>query len=225
VLRVVEPADYAGLTERFNRDSLPDDIAVAPMEILISDIPANARWPIETMRTVDGWKMRDDFSRLKGDTTSLCEFLKWWGTWGDYGPTFDHERSRWSGPVIVPPNWIWFDLDLRRLGTKPGATVHFQDVIGWGLTCNSVEWFRSGYGPVSLVKREEFPHFVIQAFGCEQVILTTITIDRLRDARFRICAREDCRTPFEVKTRHKRDYCTQYCAHLESVRRNRTLNN
>jgi len=50
-------------------------------------------------------------------------------------------------------------------------------------------------------------------------ILATIHLDHLRGARFHLCARPDCGRPYEVESRHKRRYCTQYCASLESLRR------
>ena len=37
----------------------------------------------------------------------------------------------------------------------------------------------------------------------------------------KVCARPDCGKEFPVTSKHKRRYCTQYCGHLESIRRNR----
>jgi len=50
-------------------------------------------------------------------------------------------------------------------------------------------------------------------------ILTTIELDHVRGAKFGACARSDCPRFFEITSRHKRKYCTQYCAHLEAQRR------
>src|SRR5262249_11855052 len=73
----------------------------------------------------------------------------------------------------------------------------------------------------ALVARRQYPHFGLTVVGCQEALRTTITIDILKNVRFRLCARHDCRTPFPVETRHQREYCCQYCAHLESVRRQR----
>ncbi|SRR6266496_754644 len=62
---------------------------------------------------------------------------------------------------------------------------------------------------------------VIWVAEAVSAILLTIYIDHLRGLRFRFCARRDCRRPFEIRSRHKRKYCQQYCAHLESLRRMR----
>jgi hypothetical protein len=62
---------------------------------------------------------------------------------------------------------------------------------------------------------------VIWVAEAVSAILVTIYIDHLRGLRFRFCARRDCRRPFKITSRHKRKYCQQYCAHLESLRRMR----
>jgi len=52
-------------------------------------------------------------------------------------------------------------------------------------------------------------------------ILATIHLDHLRKAEFRFCSREDCGMPYEITSHHERKYCTEYCAHIESVRKTR----
>ncbi|MGD0975201.1 MAG: hypothetical protein ABR866_14020 [Candidatus Korobacteraceae bacterium] len=66
-----------------------------------------------------------------------------------------------------------------------------------------------------------YPHYVLRATSCRRAILDTIVIDHLRKVQFRLCARPDCRTPFAIESRHQREYCCQYCAHIESVRKQR----
>ena len=62
---------------------------------------------------------------------------------------------------------------------------------------------------------------VIEATDAVAAILTTIEVDHLRGAKFGACARPDCPKFFEITSHHKRKYCSQYCAHLESLRRMR----
>jgi hypothetical protein len=52
-------------------------------------------------------------------------------------------------------------------------------------------------------------------------MLATVYLDKLRDAKFGFCARQDCRRQFEITSQHKRKYCTPACAHMETVRRGR----
>ena len=62
------------------------------------------------------------------------------------------------------------------------------------------------------------PRGVVEPFTLWELLLATTHIDLLRRAKFQICQRPDCATPF---TGRERQYCTQYCGHLESVRKNR----
>lgn len=54
-------------------------------------------------------------------------------------------------------------------------------------------------------------------------ILATAQFMLAQGAKFRICARKDCRLPFEVTSRHTRRFCTQYCAHITSLRQRRKV--
>jgi hypothetical protein len=62
---------------------------------------------------------------------------------------------------------------------------------------------------------------LIETTDALSAILATIEVDHLRGAKFGACARPDCPRFFEIESKHKRKYCGQYCAHLESVRRTR----
>ena len=252
VLRVTEPAKYAGLTQRVMKEYLPEEITSKvplkglrpfsdkvrqdrhrhpiPIEILISDMPDGTRthnqWEAPARR-VNGWQMRDDFLHLDRSSASLLSFLNKYGEWGENtSPTLQHSPDRME-PHIVIPDEIWNVHDRRepnsmQVPPKPQSVLPLQDVIRWGLSGSPARWFKSEYGSVTPSgPRPEFPHFVITAECCHDVILTTITIDHLRGTKFRTCARFDCGTIFALESQHKRNYCCQYCAHLESVRRNR----
>ena len=54
-------------------------------------------------------------------------------------------------------------------------------------------------------------------------ILATVQFKLAQGAKFRICARKDCRLPFEITSRHTRRFCTQYCAHITSLRQRRKV--
>ncbi len=51
-------------------------------------------------------------------------------------------------------------------------------------------------------------------------IIATIYVDNLRGLQTRLCALEDCDVIFEIATKHGKQYCCNYHAHLASVRRN-----
>lgn len=215
MFRVTDPSKYSGMTLQ-----LPIEDRAAT-EVLISDVPDSEKgdWP-SRLREVDGWKMRDDFLRLDRSTPSLAKFLNEYGVWDSVSfPTSEGESHKNWRPSIVLPQWIWFDHDPR----DPNRMLHVQELIRWGLTCRAEKWFDSGYGNLQPIgPQSKFPHFVIQEWGCERVMLTTVTIDRLRNVKYRLCGRPDCKRPFALKTKHQKTFCSQYCGHLESVRRNRS---
>jgi hypothetical protein len=67
------------------------------------------------------------------------------------------------------------------------------------------------------------PHLaVIESGDAVTAMLATIYLDHLHGTKFGFCARPDCGKAFEITSRHKRKFCDQYCAHLQSLRRMRT---
>jgi hypothetical protein len=62
---------------------------------------------------------------------------------------------------------------------------------------------------------------VLEARDLVTAILATIYVDHLHGTKFGFCHRHDCRMPYKIESKHNRKYCSQYCAHLESLRRMR----
>jgi len=52
-------------------------------------------------------------------------------------------------------------------------------------------------------------------------ILATVYVDKLRGIKFQVCALKECNETFENETAHGKIYCSNYHAHLASVRRKR----
>ena len=142
----------------------------------------------------DAWQLRDEFLSLKGDAKNTISFLNRWGRW-------------------VP---------LRNyVGTS--EITDLQVAVRAALTEAPDKWFSTVGFPTMVNSRSaQFPYFTMLTDACEVAIRMATTIDLLQQIEFRTCARPDCAKPFPVKSKRKRDYCTQYCAHLESVRRGRT---
>jgi hypothetical protein len=61
----------------------------------------------------------------------------------------------------------------------------------------------------------------LEAWDVVTAILATIYVDHLHGTKFGFCKRDDCRNPYKIESKHIRKYCSQYCAHLESLRRMR----
>jgi hypothetical protein len=142
----------------------------------------------------DAWELRDDFLSLKAGSEVALAFLSKWGRWMPF-------RNYVDMPEIIA----------------------LQQAVRHALTSPAELWFRGLYASPPLVnsRSPEFPYFVILTDACQAAIRTTTTMDLLRQLKFKTCARPDCGKPFPVTSRHERNYCTQYCAHLESVRRAR----
>ena len=62
---------------------------------------------------------------------------------------------------------------------------------------------------------------VLEARDVVTAILATMYLDHLHGTKFGFCHRHDCRMPYTIESKHNRKYCSQYCAHLESLRRMR----
>lgn len=150
-------------------------------------------------RRADAWQARDEFFDLKlGDISGLLKFFNRWGQW--------HSDSL-DDAVSVEEVWRIRERFLKAV---------MAPLSEW-LTDQSVN-----VSPLALFRpRAEYPHFFSKTSWCAVGIHTTITLDLLRRVKFRLCARKDCRTPFAVESNHDRKYHSQYCGHLESLRKQR----
>jgi len=142
----------------------------------------------------DAWQLRDDFLSLKAESEAILTILSKWGRWVPFR------------------NYV----DMTEISA-------LQHAVRRALTSPAEVWFRGLYASPPKVnsRSSAFPYFVILTDACEAAIRTTTTMDLLRKLKFKTCARPDCDKPFPVTSKHERNYCTQYCAHLESVRRAR----
>src|SRR5208283_179242 len=140
----------------------------------------------------DAWQLRGEFLRTTLDYAGAVAFLNGWGPWS------------YADYVELS--------DLVRL----------QKSVREALTGSAAKWLKSSESFPSLWRRiPEYPYFALRTNICRDAIRMTVTIDLLKKLKFKTCARRDCDLPFPIQSKHKRKYCTQYCAHLESVRRNR----
>jgi hypothetical protein len=62
---------------------------------------------------------------------------------------------------------------------------------------------------------------VVETASTLDAILASVFVDHMRQAQFGFCARPDCRRQFELKSRHKRKYCSPDCGHVMAVRESR----
>jgi hypothetical protein len=161
------------------------------------------------------WLMRDEFIQLKRNDENILDFLKKWGDWGEYlktGSPEGNSETRFENPDNSANKYL-----------LPSAVWKYQDLFRQALSSPPELWFQSAYSMIWSSPRREYPHHLIDTTDCVRAIRATITFDLLRDLPRGICARPDCSTPFIMDSKHGKRYCRKYCAHLESVRRNRKL--
>jgi hypothetical protein len=149
---------------------------------------------IKNSQPADAWKMRGDFLRMAPNYKGAMKFLSNWGRW-----------RPWLGYADV------------------SEMIRLQEAVREALTSAPKKWFASyaAFPPMVQSRLAKYPFFCLLTDACQSAIRMTVTIDLLRHLTFKVCARRDCGLPFPVTSKHKREYCSQSCAHLESVRRSR----
>lgn len=159
-------------------------------------------------RAGDAWAMRREFLALQQDIWPLLEFLRKWGVWDERALGIPNSKSGKGASLenVVFPERIW----------------ELQDAYREALLRPPDEWLTKGVDPLKgAYATPMYPHFVLEHSQCKLAIEATITIDLLRKVKFRKCKRPDCSEVFALESRHKKIYCSQPCAHLESVRKQR----
>jgi hypothetical protein len=141
----------------------------------------------------DAWQLRDDFLRVTPDAKSVLGLLNRWG--------------RWATSVAYT---------LREL-------LDFREIVRRALLSPPEDWLSEEHWTFDLDQKPEYPYITMETVKCKPAISTTVTMDMLRQVKFETCARPDCGQPFPIISKHKRKYCSQYCGHLESVRRGRAM--
>lgn len=152
-------------------------------------------------KLADAWEMRSEFLKLKPTPAEILDFLNSWGPWrsSDLLSQNYFRFARLSEIVSSHKQWI------RALSSPP---ERWYPLAGWSH---------------SMSAKAGFPPFWVSTEGCKTAIDTTITIDFLNGVRFAVCERPDCNGTkyFAITSGHSRKYCSQYCGHIESVRRGR----
>lgn len=198
---------------------------------------------LEPGKERDAWQMRDEFFGLKRNTRALTDFLDKWGIWDSYTIQRQTEAPRLFAPLkpgtnsdpddwrsrlqehFVFPEKIW---DLREyyraalIGPDDEWLAYVDGmsaVLAGKIADTPPEQKRAETLIRTASMRSRYPHFLVKRNYCRDAIEATITMDLLRKAKIRSCKRSACRKPYEITSRHKRQYCSQYCAHLESMRR------
>lgn len=157
----------------------------------------------------DALVARNAFLRLPQEISALSDFLSTYGTWSvgsTRNITLDNPQSTpaQSNISVVEPELFWRQQrELRQAMGKSASS-----------------WISRNQPKLQLSSRDEFPHFFHEDSTCLEAITNSFTVDFMRGVRIMCCQRADCQNIFEASHKGKR-FCSQYCGHLTSVRRNR----
>lgn len=190
-----------------------------PTHLIVKPVYVHGRVPLKRL---DPWVMRSEFLDLGGENAeSLLEFLNRYGLWSDEhrGPYPDetqvgpHDRERAAGEIAHAPPWSGSVVDVAPIWREQGA-------LREALPVGPAAWFSHNKKFLHFATQMKPPHLLHVDSSILEAIYTSITIDYLVGFHFALCPRPDCAKPFLVDHKAKR-FCSQYCAHLVSVRRGR----
>jgi hypothetical protein len=148
----------------------------------------------------DAWKLRKDFLECPPD--EWMKFLETTGYVADRTSQKDFEewqRLLRTAMVTAPKEWD----SLRRKFDPEKVNQLFGHI--------AIQFDWDSDMPVARLAKSP-------ALG---MIITSIKLDALEEAKFRLCARHDCNAaPFKIGN-HEKQFCSYECAHLAAVRRSR----
>jgi len=186
---------------------MPKKVKNQTYQILLADSPC-----VQNKQAVDATRLSNEFFALKKDNLEeLLQFIRKWGRWDAahlFYPLKDDGQFRQPGS----PNFefVW-----------PGLVWEYRDACRDAIRKKPSAWLGSPQATINTYQQSEPPYFLVKPCDCRQVIEVSITGAMLDKVEFGVCARSDCRRIFKKKSNHRRAYCSQYCAHLVSVRKGR----
>lgn len=174
----------------------------------------------------EAWQVRDEFLSLKTDQEFL-DFLNRVGRfmsvkvggWVVTGQWDADDFTRWQQMFREclrrsPASWdhvvedVFKPKSVRLVRRILFVSRRFTLLLRWK-DAQQREWRSSQHIAV------------LEARDLVTAILATIYVDHLHGTKFGFCHRHDCRMPYKIESKHNRKFCSQYCAHLESLRRMR----
>lgn len=178
-----------------------------------------ARWDSPADIYLDPWHVRDDFFGLQTED----DFVRFLGQVGIFSPV---HQADYEGAWELKDFRGWQQVFREFLRRSPANWSEYLDKLKKekpGFNARLICFVLKDAHSFTLQFRWEqgLQSVVLETRDVVTAIFATIHVDRLRGAKFGFCARRDCRKPFEITSKHQRQYCQQYCAHLESLRRMR----
>src|SRR5438552_5971552 len=199
-------------------------LSALPVELIFTTTPVS--WfcpypfekPFEIVRyyddhpkqpeVLDAWEVREMFFSIPSDPIALKLFLEWTGRFATrYYPRHD---------IKLTDIWEWRTLLKQALARPDWKRLETN------FDSRKVERLANHELSLFLSLRENRHSAVVRTHTTLDAMISTVQVDILLGAKYRWCARPDCRVKiFRVTSAHKRKYCTYDCAHLQSIRKKR----
>ena len=156
------------------------------------------------------------FFDLAESTEDLLQFLnrfgawnyrKHYGYWGREPLDADNEDRRAFLGFIESPDYFWSYRDYLKRRIEEAS----DDLSTWF----------NGLGEFPHLEQiPTYPYHSISLSYIEEGLITSLSLQLLREVRLALCARPDCRKPFS-KTREDKVFCSEKCARCMVTRRGR----
>lgn len=175
------------------------------------------------IKELDPWVCRDEFFSIQEkDKKALLKFL---GKVGVVWLQTDRELAdHWSKDVMQhyrAEHLIPIDV---------GGLWKFRESLKRAMTNKTA--FKETYAPLLADSEDgvEFPlrleltnvaSGALTLTDAYHALLATVFFDVARGIPFKTCERKDCGQPFPLESKHEKKFCSWYCAHITTVRKNR----
>jgi hypothetical protein len=174
----------------------------------------------------DVWELLRQFLKLPtDDEEAILNFLLEHGTFGS--PIQEHVESIVL-PIRIPAPGERLPrtpVILERVPRQAFATLqeYLRRMLLSANPTLATPWKSIQQYSICFTKTRLGPQAEVSIRGAFPAMLAVAQFKLAQGATFRACARKDCRLPFEISSRHKRKFCTQYCAHITSLRSRRKV--
>lgn len=178
---------------------------------------------LENIDPGDGWELvRRYLSVRTEDEQSILEFLV---AYGEFEPPPGSTTRAHVKSIQAPERSARPEMFLESFSLGDFATIqdYVRRMLITGDPTLATPWQRRWFQRYEIAfagaRSGAQAHVLVD--GVYPSILATVQFKLVQGATFRTCARTDCRLPFEITSRHTRRFCTQYCAHITSLRQRR----
>jgi hypothetical protein len=164
----------------------------------------------EEEQFTEGWDLVRRFLSIDtNDENAILDFLE---DTGYFGSPIVADRPRGPDDLqCIPKRAFRMIQDYIRNVLLKGDPTLSPPWEGGRIQNYVLEFKASRFGPQA----------EISVGGTRAAIFALVQFKIAQGGVFKTCARKDCRLPFEVTSRHKRRFCTHYCAHITSLRKRR----